>query len=240
MVACLQDADQLTVVCVIFVRLKNINIRFRPLTVNVRVQVQVALVVMPFQFGQDSPVCKVTIWSLRKSGCAIVPLWQGYAVAVEYRLYFQAEGKRADTSFGHFQLAGRDGGGYGTFRHGDGILILMATDTGYDLAGHAGQPASHPLDGGTVLIQRLDRDRGVGRYFEHSRSVFFYGDGSENALDVPSALNALGIVVGRSEDIGIFVSEDTEGFDRSAGNTLCAFAFIDILYEYGRFLFSRI
>ena len=51
----MQDADQLTVICVIFVRLKYINIRFRALTVHVRMQVQVALVVMPFQFGQDSP-----------------------------------------------------------------------------------------------------------------------------------------------------------------------------------------
>ena len=238
MVTCLQDTDQFAVIRIIFVRAKHIDIRFRSLAVYIGVEVQITLVVMAFQLCQDATFIgdHLVFPEIRLDDGSIVA---GYAVAVQYRLHFQAEGERADASFGHFQFMREDSGGDCAFRHGNRVLIFMATRTGDNLAGHTGQPASHPLDSGPVFIQWLDRDRRVGRYLEHDGTVFFNRDGTENTFNIPSALNTLCIMVGRSEDIGIFVGEDAERFDCSPRDALCAFTFIDVLYKYGSLFLSR-
>ena len=126
-----------------------------------------------------------------------------------------------------------------TFGHSDCILVFMTARTGYDFAGHTRQPASHPLDGSSVFVQRLDRNRRIGRYLEHDGTVLFDRNRTEDTFDIPSALDTLRIVVGRSEDISIFVGKDTKRFDCSAGYSLRSFPFINVLNEYGSLFFSR-
>ena len=124
-------------------------------------QVQIALVVLLVDFRQDtSLICDHLILAEVRFG--IFPVVARDAVTVQYRLHFQTERERADTSFRCFQPACLLGRSNRAFGNGYAVLIFMATDAGDDLARHPCQPAAHPLDGCPVFIQRLDGNRRVG------------------------------------------------------------------------------
>ena len=160
-------------------------------------QVQIALVILFVDFRQyTSLISDHLILSEVRFG--IFPVVARDAVTVQYRLYFQTESERTDTSFRCLESACLLGRSNRAFRNGYAVLVLMATDTRDDLARHTRQPATHPLDSSPVFIQRLDGNRRVGWNGEQCGTIFLDRNRSEHALDIPSALYSLCIMVGRS------------------------------------------
>ena len=222
-----KDTDQFTGVCMIFVRLQNSHVGFRALAVHIRVQIQIRRAVAVFIFLSGTKVeCFFTVVA-------------GDTGTVEDRLYFQVESERANATFGCFDGMSGTLRSNHAFGYGDLVLVFVASDTGYDLTRLSGQPATHPLDGGTVFVDRLYGYRRIGRYLENHRTVFFHGHGSQLALDIPSALNPVPVVVGYGFQIGVFVGMQTEFFHGSARYVTQAFSFVNVLDKYGCFLFIQ-
>ena len=192
-VAAFQETDDLTGGSVVFVRGHHVHIGFRPLTVHVRMEGQVTLLhiacATPVGNANGSRILKV-----RATGFASV--MAGYAGTVEDRLYLVFEGVGTDTAFCNGQFMRFTGRGLHSFRHRDRILVFMASHAGNHFARHTGQPATHPLHGTSFPIKRLQGDRGISRYFEDCRTVFFHRNSTQQTFDIPTGLDTVVIMVG--------------------------------------------
>ena len=135
---------------------------------------------------------------------------------------------------------GRHSRSFHTFRYRQLILVFVATYTRNSFSRHTGQPATHPLNGTSFWIQRLQWDRGIGRNLKYRRTVFFYRNGTQQTLDIPTTLNTLRPMVGRSSVISIFISKHTECFYCTTGHTFQAFTLVYILNEYGSLFTGQI
>ena len=108
-----------------------------------------------------------------------------------------------------------------------GPAILVAADAGDPFAGHAHEPAAHQLHGPAFVVQRLDRDRRVGRDLEIGRTVGLDRRRAEHPLHVPAGLRA----DERKPGLGVVaevVREDPQALDRAARHALQAGPAVDV------------
>ena len=79
--SCLQDTNQFAVVGIIFIRAEYVDVRFRSLTIDVWMQIQITLVVMTFEFGQDTSFVgdHLIFAEVRLGYCSVMA---GYTVTV--------------------------------------------------------------------------------------------------------------------------------------------------------------
>ncbi len=205
--ATFQHTDDFAGRSMIFVGSHHIHIRFRSLPVYVRMEGQVTLL----EITRTAPVGytdRGRIFKVRPAGFASI--MASHTGTVENRLYLIFKGIRTDTTIGNLQFMRLTGRCSNPFRNRNGVLIFMAAHTGYHFARHTGQPATHPLYGTSVRIERLEGDRRIGRNLKDSRAILFYRNGSQQTLDIPSGLDTVIIMVGQRSAISIFIRIDTE------------------------------
>ena len=123
-------------------------------------------------------------------GRAAVPSWQRDAVLVEHRLDFAHEAEAARRAEPGFDGRGRAARGQGRPVGGHFVLGLVAAAAGDRFAGHADEPTAHQLQRLALLVERLQRERRVGRDAEMRRAVRLDRHGAEDALHVPRTVQA--------------------------------------------------
>ena len=197
-----EHTHQLGIGSMIFVRFQYIHFSLGSLTVYIRHDGQVALA------PGTSETRIIRIHTSAGQVHMTLFIVTSHTSPIEDRLNFQVEGKRTNASFRSLQAMGFRLGSDRTLRNRDLVLIFMATDTRYGFSRHRSKPASHPLYGPSLSIQRLNSDRRIGRYFEYSRSILFDRYGSQQPFDIPSRLNSLGIMIGSCHPISIFISQN--------------------------------
>ncbi len=109
-----------------------------------------------------------------------------------------------------------------------GVLVLVAAPTSDDLAGHGGHPAAHQLQGLALGIQRLERDRRVGRDAEAGRAVGVDRDLADHALDVPGAVHPHDAHRTAQVVVREVVREQPQRLDRASGNPLQPVTGVDV------------
>ena len=145
MMSRLQYLDQRTHGSMIFIRIEHFNLRFRTLTVHIRMQIQVT----DSETGEliYLPTCKVSQF--------IGTIVAGDTSTIQHRLYFQIKSERTYSTFRLRNFMGRHSRSFHTFRYRQLILVFVATYTRNSFSRHTGQPATHPLNGTSFRIQRL-------------------------------------------------------------------------------------
>ena len=116
-----------------------------------------------------------------------------------------------------------------------GVGLLMATDAGDHLARHGRKPTSHQLQRLAFAVQRLDRDRGVGRHDKEGRAIGRHGHGAQDPPHVPRAVHADVVLDARRAEIAEVIGEKSEFPDRAARYPSQPFADIDVAQVDGRF-----
>ena len=224
-----QHFDQLAGRGMIFVGIQDFDLRFRSLAVDIRMKIQIT-------FAKSG---KIIDTATGKIGQFIGTVMAGDAGTVQHRLYFQFERERTLSAFRQCDRMRFDSRSDHTFRDRYLVLVFVATDTGDGFSRHSGQPATHPLHGTSARVQRLKRDRRIGRNSEQCGTILFDRHRTQQAFDIPSALNTLCPMVGRSFIISIFVRQHTECFHRTTGYALQTFTFVNILNKDSRLLRAR-
>ncbi len=109
-------------------------------------------------------------------------------VGVQHRLDFAYEREPPRRAVPWLDLRGRS-------RHGhrmrpdrrSGVLRLVTTDTGDNLAGHGRKPATHQRQSLAFLVQGVNRDRRARGHLKMGGPVRFHGHCPEDASHVPGA-----------------------------------------------------
>jgi len=96
-----------------------------------------------------------------------------------------------------------------------GAAVFVAAGARDAFARHPHQPTAHKLHGVAVGIQRLQRNRRVGRDLEAGRAVRFDTSRAEHALHIPTGLRADQRKTALA-DVAEVVGEDTDRLDRAA------------------------
>ena len=118
--------------------------------------------------------------------------------------------------------------------------VFVAPDAGNVFAGHAGQPTAHQLKRLTLGIERLDRDRRVGRNAEQGRSVGLDRHRAQHAFDFPGPVGADPMVDAGDPAIAELVGEQSQRLDRIARQSLEARALVDVQQVHDRILPLRL
>ena len=177
-----------------------IYVSLRTLTVNVRVEIQIAQSkIQTTRLGTTrrgvitTSLIIILLHNLKTSevGLCAIGIVTHYAVAVKYWLHLQIECKRTNATLGSLQRSRSLGRCHHTLGHRQRVLILVTAHAREHLTGHTRNPATHPLNGATLLVQRLERHGGIGRNLEHSRAIGFNIHLTQITLYIPSALDTL-------------------------------------------------
>ena len=113
------------------------------------------------------------------------------------------------------------------------VEVFVTTVAGHPLAGHSNHPTPHQRHRGAVLVERLYRQRCVGRCGEAERAVILDGHRSENPLDVPTGFEPDRFVPAAAH-ITVVVGENAEFLDLSARYAFQTAPAVDIRAEYRR------
>ena len=191
MMSTFQHTNNLTGRSMVLIRAHDIHIRFRPLAVHIRMESQITLL----EITCTAPVgntygCRI----LEVRTFRFASIVASHTSTIKNGLNLISESIRANAAFRYFQFMRLTGRSLHAFRNG--ILVFMATDTRNDFARHTGQPATHPLYGTSVFIQRLQRNRCIGWNLKDSRAVFLHRNCTQQTLDIPSCLDTVVIMIG--------------------------------------------
>ena len=158
------------------------------------------------------------------------------AVPVEHRLHFAAKREPARRPVPGLDFRGRPGGRQRRPRRRRRVLRFMTADARHDFAGHRREPRPHQLDRLALGVQRLQRDRRVGRHAETGRTVLQHGHGPQDAFGVPGAVQPHGIRLGPHALKGKMVAQHAQRLDGAAGHTLQPRPAVDVGNQHVRIL----
>ena len=117
---------------------------------------------------------------------------------------------------------------------------LVATHARDDLAGHAHEPAPHDLHRLAAFVQRLNRDRRVGRHAEQGRAILLDRHGAQHALDVPRPVGPDDAQQASHAVVAEVVSKQPQLFDLAFGDIPQPAALVDVGQVYQRVLAGRV
>ena len=187
-----------------------------------------ALVLGPRHFGipaHQGLTPKIWKCLARSSGGAVVA---ADAILVEDRLDLPGEAETPGFSIPGFEVGGGLASGQGGPGRWGPVGWFMATNAGHHLAGHADEPRAHDLESLAILVEGLDRHRGVRRNGEQRRAVRFDGHGTQNPSHIPRTIHADGTVEPAETPIAIDVGEHPQGFHLALGDPCQAGSGVDV------------
>ena len=116
-------------------------------------------------------------------------------------------------------------------------LRLVATVAANVFARHPDEPAAEELNRGAVFVDRKNRQRRVRRNLEERAAVLFDRNVTEEALNVPAALDADRLVPAGAQ-VSEVVGENFQSGDFAARNVFRAETVVNVGDEDGRFFFA--
>ena len=155
------------------------------------------------------------------------PVVTAHAVPIEHGLNLPGETEatgRSPPGADRRRVGGRQRNRSGWRGLDAGLMATCAADV---LAGHGREPAPHELYRLALGIQRLERERRIGRDAEVGRAVLADRHGPQDPLDVPASVGT-DCLVAPGAVVGVMVGEDAQPLHGAARHTCQTGTSVDV------------